>query len=74
MSEIVRKLRCLEYPTKAQVEIMAAACCYAGFLTEQKRTPLGYWRTVADDQKEFYRKQARALIDLVRAMPTVRKP
>jgi hypothetical protein len=51
---------------------MAAACCYAEFADDNKHTPLGYWKLVAEEKREFYRKQACALIRLVRDMPTVK--
>lgn len=56
-----------------QLEIMAVACCYAGFISAHgtSQTPLGYWRKVSDENKVFYRKQAQALIVLVQNMPTV---
>lgn len=57
---------------KKQLEIMAAACCYAEFSRDQKQTPLGYWRKVAPEQRKFYFDQAQALIALVRSMPTVK--
>ena len=59
-------------PGNKTLEFMAAACCYAEFHDDLEQTPLSYWRGVADEQKEFYRKQARAVIQLVRAMPTVK--
>lgn len=57
---------------RAQIEIMAAAICYAGFRSEvgTRYTPLSYWRSVNQISKNHYRDQARAIIALVRTYPS----
>jgi hypothetical protein len=57
-----------------QIEFMAAACCFAEFTDGGTAgTPLQYWRTVTNPEaRDFYMKQAKAVIALVRQMPTVK--
>jgi hypothetical protein len=59
---------------RKQLEFMAAACCFAEFRAgATKETPLSYWKRVSNPKaREFYLNQARAVIALVRNMPTVK--
>lgn len=54
-----------------QIEILAAAICYADFRTDEalRHTPLGYWRMVAEDRKPQYRRQAQAILALLHHWP-----
>ncbi|WP_338928334.1 hypothetical protein WDZ11_14595 [Roseomonas mucosa] len=48
------------------VEAMAIAICWAGFVTPQEGTPQQYWDSIRERVREVYRKDARQFLAMWR--------